>query len=172
MPVRRKPVMHACETQTCETQACETQTCETQTCEMHACETQTREMHACHRPCLLELHLWDVYLEAIYVYERSMPRRETGISEVYISWTGASPRVYLMGVSLSRACISKACIYSGVYFIGRVSHGRSSLAGMHPYLSCRTRIVSQADKPSNCLPGTSRLPVAVNLQKIGALADL
>jgi uncharacterized membrane protein len=52
------------------------------------------------------LHLWNVYLEAIYVYERSMPRRETRISEMYISWTGASPRV---------------C----------ASYGRVSFAGMH-----------------------------------------
>jgi hypothetical protein len=84
------------------------------------------------------LHLWNVYLEAIYVYERSMPRRETCISRWHASLSIVLLIfVYLTGVYLIGMCFteraSQRCTSHGTGASPRVcpSHGRVSFAGMH-----------------------------------------
>src|SRR5271154_5850714 len=89
------------------------------------------EMYTYDRSCLLELLTYERHTckRFISTRETCLPTGVylTGVSfkactlEVYISWAGASHRVcashghahlisvYLMGVSLSRTCISKAC---------------------------------------------------------------
>jgi hypothetical protein len=93
-----------------------------------SCETRPYKMHACEK-CM-----------PIY-----MPARDACLSSRHTSLRHKSlPGIHLTSVIL----IGMVC--------GRhASHRHTSLAGIY-FSQARTRIVSPADKPSNCVPDTSR----------------
>jgi hypothetical protein len=117
------------------------------------------------------VYLIDVYLTGVYL---------TGVHFMNMYFTGVHLMgVYLMGVHLigvylmactSWACTSQACISWRTY--------HTSLTGMHlsqarisqacfrgrPYLSRHARIVSPADKPSNCLSVHPEIALKVVIQ--------